>query len=870
MQAHSSVLLRRPRLHDLLDQSTSRISVISGPSGFGKTSLVRAWAETASPSDLVWVTLENDLESRSGFWQTVLASSGRARIIDGTTLGLVNEVEHSEDPASVIARGLSTCATPLLVVDAYERVRAAPEYVDDDLTRLAHLVPQLRIVITTRTSSGLAAPTRSLRGEIQLLTQRDLAFTRDETGDLLRDFAAPMPDDAAVRLHHATRGYPLALRAALLSLESLPALGPRPLTGLGSVDGWQSLVAEDLRRQLQQRTAYDFVLATSVPPYFDADLAVSLAPQVTELAQVKVILDDLEWNGFGRWIPFAPGKQVFQYVESLRDAMLAEVRTWPRAEQTRAAEASAIWLASHGGYEPALEMAVGAELFGIAAWVYAGVVGTNQDAVSSSLVNRHLASVPSRALINFPALAFGRGLACFRDPSLRGAAAEFFKISAEWERPKMPNPTLAHYLLGHVARTVSLRLLGRTEESARAATKALEFNDSIAPAESEIVAALQPMALRNLGYSFFLAGDLAQARATSSRAVAAATEPTARNQSIAHVLGMAAFEGWCDRARSVRAQLEPEGWRPGEERTHVNAAGRIGEAILHLDAFEFDAALARFDDCGVVFETTEFWPMQMWARLHAQIGLGNAGAQARIVEEQLRRSPVPPCTGDNLAGAALRSALVISWLAAGNGDKAAELLRRPTRFGGQFAPAWALARLLAGDADGVWNSLATQESRPGHTARSLAAVLTLTAAAAGRLGRQESAAALLERALAQVGADGARLHLGYLPAADLARLRDVAAQHGSADLQAHLAIEVPAWFVTDAATVVTLSEKERALVAAMVEHPTRSAIAASLHISENTVKTHLQRIYRKLGVNSRAALLERAVELDLLDTRLHR
>lgn len=870
MPGHPSVLLRRRRLHDLLDQSTSRLTVISGPSGFGKTSLVRAWAETASPSDVVWVTLESDLASRSGFWQTVLAGSGRAGIVDGSTLGLVNEVEHSDDPASVIARGLSRCASPLLVVDAYERVRSPAELVDDDLTRLADLVPQLRVVVTTRTSSGLAGPARTLRGEVQLLTERDLAFTPEETDDLLRAFATPSAPDDAARLHHATRGYPLALRAALLSPESLPAAGVVRMAGLGNPEGWQSLVAEDLRRQLQQRAAYDFVLATSVPPYFDPDLALALVPQVADATQVKEILDELEWNGFGRWIPFAPGKQVFQYVESLRDAMLTEVRAWPPAEQTRTAETSAIWLASHGGYEAALEMAVGAGLFGIAAWVYAGVVGTNQDAVSSSLVNRHLASVPSRALINFPALAFGRGLACFRDPSLRGAAADFFKISAEWERPKMPNPTLAHYLLGHVARTVSLRLLGRTEESARAAVKALELNDAIAPAELEVVATLQPMALRNLGYSFFLAGELEQARSTASRAVAVAVEPTARNQSIAHALGMAAFEGWCDQARSVRAQLRAEGWRPGEERTHVNAAGRIGEAILHLDLFDFDAALAQFDDCGVVFDTTEFWPLHAWVRLHAQIGLGNAGAQARIVEEQLRRVPAPPCTGDNLAGAALRSALAISWLAAGNGAKAAALLRRPTRFGGQYAPAWMLARLLAGDADGVWNSLATQESRPGHTARSLAAVLTVTAAAAARLGRDEPAAALLERAIAQVGPGGARLHLSYLPAADLNRLRAIAAEQGSADLQAHLAIEVPTCFASGEGAVVMLSAKERALIAAMVEHRTRTAIAAALHISENTVKTHLQRIYRKLGVNSRDAVLERAVELDLLDPPGHR
>jgi LuxR family maltose regulon positive regulatory protein len=41
-------------------------------------------------------------------------------------------------------------------------------------------------------------------------------------------------------------------------------------------------------------------------------------------------------------------------------------------------------------------------------------------------------------------------------------------------------------------------------------------------------------------------------------------------------------------------------------------------------------------------------------------------------------------------------------------------------------------------------------------------------------------------------------------------------------------------------------------------------IAAALYISRSTVKTHLQSVYHKLGVASRADALERAVDLRLL------
>jgi LuxR family maltose regulon positive regulatory protein len=47
-------------------------------------------------------------------------------------------------------------------------------------------------------------------------------------------------------------------------------------------------------------------------------------------------------------------------------------------------------------------------------------------------------------------------------------------------------------------------------------------------------------------------------------------------------------------------------------------------------------------------------------------------------------------------------------------------------------------------------------------------------------------------------------------------------------------------------------------------HHSLGAIGAELYVSRNTVKSHTIAIYRKLGVSSRAAAVERARELGLL------
>lgn len=57
-----------------------------------------------------------------------------------------------------------------------------------------------------------------------------------------------------------------------------------------------------------------------------------------------------------------------------------------------------------------------------------------------------------------------------------------------------------------------------------------------------------------------------------------------------------------------------------------------------------------------------------------------------------------------------------------------------------------------------------------------------------------------------------------------------------------------------------LTRREAEIVARIARGQTNRQIAASLYVSPLTVKTHLQRVYRKLGVESRTEALSRALE----------
>ena len=92
---------------------------------------------------------------------------------------------------------------------------------------------------------------------------------------------------------------------------------------------------------------------------------------------------------------------------------------------------------------------------------------------------------------------------------------------------------------------------------------------------------------------------------------------------------------------------------------------------------------------------------------------------------------------------------------------------------------------------------------------------------------------------------------GRIPVSYLARLLAAVAQ----------AAPVPA---ADDRLPETLSERELEVLALIAAGNSNQEIAAKLFVSASTVKTHINRLYRKLGTRSRTQAIARAREVDLL------
>jgi ATP/maltotriose-dependent transcriptional regulator MalT len=61
-----------------------------------------------------------------------------------------------------------------------------------------------------------------------------------------------------------------------------------------------------------------------------------------------------------------------------------------------------------------------------------------------------------------------------------------------------------------------------------------------------------------------------------------------------------------------------------------------------------------------------------------------------------------------------------------------------------------------------------------------------------------------------------------------------------------------------------LTKREIEIVGHLASGKPITAIGASLHISHNTMKTHLKNVYRKLGADGRDQAVEKAKSLGLI------
>jgi len=220
-----SKIVLRPHLIERLNEGLSsgcKLTLISAPAGFGKTTLVSEWlAGCGRP--VAWLSLdEGDNDPTRFLTYLVAALQTIANNIGNGVLAILQSPQPPPIESILIALLNEITTVPdnfVLVLDDYHVIDSKP--VDNVLTfLLEYLPPQMHQVIATREGPHLPLARLRARGQLTELRAADLRFTPAEATDFLNqvmDLNLSVEDITA--LETRTEGWIVGLQLAAISMQ---------------------------------------------------------------------------------------------------------------------------------------------------------------------------------------------------------------------------------------------------------------------------------------------------------------------------------------------------------------------------------------------------------------------------------------------------------------------------------------------------------------------------------------------------------------------------------------------------------------------------------------------------------------------------
>lgn len=881
-------LVRRSRLIERLNAGLRRkLTLVSAPAGFGKTTLLAAWVDQC-PHPVAWISLDE----RDGEPLQFLAYLVSALQTIEPSLGelVLGALSTSQPPAidALLTTLLNDIATVpddfLLILDDYHTLVSAP--VDDALMFvLDHLPSQMHLVIATREDPQLPLARLRVRDQLTELRAADLRFLADETAHFLNQvMGLRLSTEDVAALENRTEGWIAGLQLAALSIQGRAddtAAFIRAFTGSHRFV-LDYLLDEVLRRQSE--VVRHFLLQTSILERLNG----ALCDAVTGGTASQKTLETLE-RGNLFVVPLDDTRGWYRYhhlfAGALRNHLLSAHPDKVPALHQRACD----WYVQHDLPQDAIRHALAAEDFERAAGLLESIWTVMDENYQSATWLDWAQALPEAVILSRPLLCLGYGRSLSYAGELE-AAERWFQAAESWlNRPADEQQTITaaaarqmRLLPAYVriSRAYSALALGDARATLRHARQTLDV-----VIEEDHLSYIQAVALS--GIARWVLGDLAAAEQTLSDFIAHMRSSGRIQDGIELVFVIADMQ-------ITRGKLSTAYQTYDEAFKLLADLGNpllMGIEDLHRGISELYREWGKLDTAEdhlvAAEELTEHlvirpdWRHRLgitWARL--KMTQGDLSAALTWLDEAQAhyfRTPLP----DVRPTAAIRARI---WIKQGKLAMARDWARQ-----GQITPDdeitylheyefITLARLLLAE-------YRVSQSIDGfQRAQHLLARLWDAAHAGGRLGSTleilmlrallhdaqgdiTAALAALEHALVLAEPEG-YLSL-FIDEGEPMRqlLRRAVQQDRLPEYTTRLlaAFESPAGQpIPTQPLTEPLSEREQDVLRLLHTDLTGPEIARELIVSLSTMRTHTRSIYGKLGVNSRRAAVRRAQELGLL------
>jgi LuxR family transcriptional regulator, maltose regulon positive regulatory protein len=870
-----SKVVLRPRLAERLNEGLGhKLTLISAPAGFGKTTLVSEWV-AGCEHPVAWLSLDEGDKDPARFLSYLV--SALQTIVPGIGEGVLGALQSPQPPSleSILIPLLNEIATVphnfALVLDDYHVIDAKP--VDKALTLLLeHLPPQMHLAIVTREDPDL--PLTRLRAGDQLTELRvtDLRFTFTESAEFLREtMGLHLSTEDIADLETRTEGWVVGLQLAAISMQGVQDTA----SFIKSFTGSHHFVLDYLLEEALQKqpdSIQTFLLRTSIlermcGPLCDALLtapAGSGQKTLEHLEQINMFIIPLDNER--RWYRYH-----HLFADLLRQRLLHSASSSAGDEKWSVDELhkrASTWYEDNGLQIEAFKHAAAANDIERAERLIDGKGIPLHLSGGVTPILDWLASLPTEVMNARPwlwwrhaALLLINGQTIGVQEKLNAAEAA---LAAALQGGEADEKT--RNWIGRIAGARSVLALTRYDVKTMftQSRRALEYLPPGNPAA-------RTTPLWTLGYAHFLHGDRAAARQAYTEAISLSQASGDMFTTILATIGLGNVQELDNQlyqaAETYRRILQWVGDKPQQiiheahlglarilyEWNDLDAAEQHGEQSLHL-ARQYEQIIDRYVVCEVFL-----------ARLKlAQGDVAEATAILSKADESVRQQNFVHRVPE------VASAQVLTLLRQGNIAAAAHLAQSHN-----LPISQARVRLAQGDtpaALAVLERWHQQVEEKGWKDEQLK-VMVLQALILNVLGEKDKALQVLGDSLALAEAAGF-IRIFVDEGAPMAHLLSEALTHGMMpDYVAKLLaafeaekkmIEDKSPLPSDQPLIEPLSQRELEVLQLVAQGLSNDEIGKRLFLALDTVKGHNRRIYDKLQVQRRTEAVARARELGLL------
>ena len=574
-----SNLVPRQRLIELLDAGLfGKVTLVSAPAGFGKTTLLSEWVQHLG-CPVAWVSLDKNDNDLTHFLTYMIAAL--QRIAEDIGIDIQAALDESQSPkfeimlTKLINEIEGIPKKFIVVLDDYHLIES--ESVNNALTFLIeYQPPKMHLVISGRSDPLLPISRLRVRGELSEIRGRDLRFTKEEAGAFLNDLMGfdLSPEDIAALEEH-TEGWVASLQLAALSMRGR--------------DHWHEFIAEFsgshryvidyLADEVMSRQSEDvrvFLRRTSILERFCVPLCDAVVKG--EANGDTEIIDYLEHSNLFL-IPLDDNREWYRFHHLFADFLRLHLQ---REEPERIPELhhrASQWYETEGLMDEAIQHALAAGDLENATRLVEGIAGSLVVRRYSKKLLKWVNQLPPEMGQNFPMLCIWHAWALFflGQPD----AVEPILESAEANRDKAPDIPIPGYI--STVRAYLANLMGDFQKAIDLSRQALEQLSDAPPEKDTLI--FRGAAVIWLGVNHRNLGDIERARDLFTEAVKLNEEAGsiyAALSGVAQLANIAVIQGQLHKAEEIyrRGFQIANRWvdEHGEEQRTLVAASE-----LHLE-----------------------------------------------------------------------------------------------------------------------------------------------------------------------------------------------------------------------------------------------------------------------------------------------